>query len=162
MAVALMRTFGVAVTRSGKAYSATLGGAPAPPPIALELRAAASSVRADGELPIEIVETATSSGVWLSYAGTVSWNARWSESGASMWDDGPRAPFADEGSVPRSEFVSLATGDRRSSVYPIRLGHPGHYKLTANKVYYRDGGGAGLDAWTGAVVSAPIEIDVTE
>ncbi len=158
--VALMRTFGVPLTRVGSVYRADLAAPTVPPPLELVLRAPGAPCHIDERCPLEIDEVGHSE-AWVSLVGDVVLIRQiGNETAFSGGQVDEKRAFGPD--APRSEFVLLQPGDRRTTPTTIRFERPGRYRVSAHKGYYRDGGSVGLDAWTGEVFAVPIEIEAVE
>lgn len=147
--VALFRTYGVPVKRTGGMYVPHYSEAPASCPVKLELRMERTTYKLGEEVEFVLKETATMEDVDFSFEGkllpTLHFVGHWHSPKSlnqNVWDDV---------ALPRDRFTLLEKGAARKRELKLfrKIDRPGTYRITLKKCYLHDGGEHGLDAWTG-------------
>ncbi|MHC4247800.1 MAG: hypothetical protein ACYS9X_01600 [Planctomycetota bacterium] len=152
--VSAFRSRGVGLRLVDGKYRVVTYETPASPPVTLEVEIPDRVYRVGDSVRIAVVERAAAVGGRISFAG--AWRVTISgPGGASMphlrdkGDGGPR-------------YVRLEAGSwRRTNVTSHMFRRPGRYRISASKVYEVDDR-ADRGAWTGAVASEKVEVDVGE
>ncbi|MDQ7827219.1 MAG: hypothetical protein RDV48_30780 [Candidatus Eremiobacteraeota bacterium] len=160
--VALMRTFGEKVRRSGKSYILEKGSECCP--VLLGLTTDKTRFRLGEPVTVSLVETARADSVWLCLKGNMKWRigkAGWPPDQFSLEVDSFFGKF-DNVDLPREDFHLLHAGETFLTQEDVTMcfDRPGHYQFQAMKLYPHDGGSVGIDAWTGTVFSSLVQIEI--
>jgi hypothetical protein len=162
LVVALMRTFGKKVVRSGETYRVVETERPMPCPVGLTLSTEKKRYRLDEPVSVKVTETARADGTWMAMKGSLGWHVERPDHSATM-TGGFFHEFKDV-DLPREEFREGRKAEVRVTEVNLTsyFNVPGNYRLSAKKLYPHDGGSHGIDAWTGVAFSGTIEIEIVE
>jgi len=158
--VALMRTFGENVRRSGAGYKRIPGGAVPKCPIRIELAAQRGAYKLGTPIRITVKEIGQVNGAWICFNGEIEESLE-GPIGIMYTGGGGSEDFANT-RAPKRDFTKLKKGSVHTFTDDpsFSIERAGVYKVSLKKTYTHDGASVGLDAWTGVAFSEPVQITV--